>query len=337
MRNIFILFVIGFISLSGYTDEYSCVLREEFIYTEAPYPSCHASTIVETEPGILLSAWFGGTGEGKNDVGIWISRRENGSWSAPVEVASEKGAPCWNPVLFKMPDGEILLFYKAGPSPMTWSGLVKRSNDGGSEWTDAKLLPAGILGPIKNKPILLQDGTLLCGSSVESWRAWACWMETTKDAGKTWEKYGPIFFPGESHGLIQPTLFYDRDGNIRMLCRSTKKIGAICTAKSADGGKTWSPVKKTELPHPDSGIDAVRLDDGRILLIYNHTSQGRTPLNVGLSEDGGNTWRMVATLESNPGEYSYPAVIQTQDGLVHATYTWKRERIKHVVIDPSKF
>lgn len=336
-RVLFSIALIGLFSIAVDCSEGPGIVTEEFIYTEAPFPSCHASTLIETEPGVLLAAWFGGTDEGETDVGIWASRKENDVWSEPVEVASAEKVPCWNPVLFKMPSGEVILFYKAGENPRSWSGLLKRSNDGGKTWSKEELLPAGILGPIKNKPLLLENGTLVCGSSVESWNAWACWMEMTPDGGKTWSKYGPIDFPGEPYGLIQPTLFLDREGKLRMLCRSTHRIGLVCTAVSSDLGKTWPPVKATDLPHPGSGIDAVGLRDGRIVLIYNHTKRGRSPINAGLSTDGGDTWNNIITLEDEPGEYSYPAVIQTADGLVHTTYTWKRERIKHVVLDPSKF
>lgn len=326
------LFVLGNASMG---EEKSGIVKEEFIYTEAPFPSCHASTLVETEPGVLLAAWFGGKEEGAEDVGIWLSRWDGKTWSTPEEAAKAEGVPCWNPVLFKTSNDEIILFYKAGKNPQEWSGLLKRSTDGGKTWSKEELLPAGILGPIKNKPILLTDGNLVCGSSVESWKTWTCWMEITPDGGKTWSKYGPLAYPGELRGVIQPTIFLDREGNLRMLCRSTNRIGSICSALSKDGGKTWSELKSTGLPHPNSGIDAADLKDGRIVLIYNHTKNDRYPLNVGVSKDGGDTWEMKATLESEPGEYSYPAVIQTSDGLVHTTYTWKRERIKHVVLDPS--
>ena len=91
----------------------------------------------------------------------------------------------------------------------------------------------------------------------------------------------------------------------------------------------------TELPNPNSGIDAVSLKEGGHLLIHNPVSHGRTPLVVSLSPDG-KVWRQVLTLEDRPGEYSYPAIIQTRDGLVHVTYTWRRARIRHVVLDPRR-
>ncbi|MDX9754051.1 MAG: sialidase family protein [bacterium] len=334
--RVFLALCLALGAISGSSADHPAVVKAEFIYENASFPSCHASTLVEVQPGLLLAAWFGGTEEGADDVGIWLSRHENKAWSAPVEVARHDGVPCWNPVLFQKPGGETLLFYKAGPSPREWSGLLIHSMDGGKTWSQPELLPAGILGPIKNKPILLDDGSLVCGSSVESWNAWACWMEITTDWGKTWHKTGPIAFPGVARGLIQPTLYLGKDNTLHMVCRSTNTIGAVCAAHSKDGGLSWSEVTKTALPHNNSGLDAVRLASGQIALVYNHTAKGRTPLNLGLSSDDGITWSNVLTLEDQPGEYSYPAVIETSDGMIHTTYTWKRERIKHVIIDPLK-
>ena len=261
------------------------VVSAEFIFEKAPFPQCHASTIVEMKGG-LVAAWFGGTRERNPDVGIWVSRLEGGKWSAPVQVADGKQTdgkqhPCWNPVLFRPKDGPLMLFYKVGPSPSRWWGELRTSDDDGKTWSDARRLPDGILGPIKNKPVQLAGGDILCPTSTEhdGWR--------------------------------------------------------VHFERSADGGKTWGKMELTALPNPDSGIDAVTLADGRHLLVYNHTARGRSPLNVALSDDG-QTWQAAAVLESEPGEYSYPAVIQTADGLVHVTYTWKRERIKHVVLDPKK-
>lgn len=329
--------LLSIVATTGFAqDNHPAVVLEEFVYTDAPFPSCHASTIVEVEPDVLLSAFFGGTDEGNDDVGIWLCRKENGKWSEPVEVASHGGVPCWNPVLFKKPNGEIILFYKAGPSPREWSGLYKTSNDRGKTWSEETLLPAGILGPIRAKPILLDDGTLVCGSSVESWRTWACWIETTSDWGKTWNKYGPITAPNELNGIIQPTLFFDKDNNLRMLCRATRRIGKICMAISKDKGKTWSDAHPIDLPNPSAGIDVVNLNDGRLALIYNHSPNSRRLLNIAISEDGGDSWEKVLDLENQSGEYSYPAMIQGEDGLLYISYTYQRRQIKHVVLDPAK-
>jgi len=302
----------------------------EFIFEDAPFESCHASTLLETANGGLLAAWFGGTEEGHPDAAIWMSRKQKGgSWSAPREVFREEGAPAWNPVLFRAANGVVWLFYKFGPSPREWTGGYRSSTDGGRTWSAPRSLPAGLLGPVRSKPLILDDGTIVAGTSVESYQAWACWVEISRDHGYTWTRHGPIVHPEEPFGVIQPTVVPISRGRLRMFMRS-RNIGRICYADSADGGRTWSGAKETNLPNPNSGIDALRLRDGRLALIYNHTSKGRTPLSLAVSADDGVTWKQVLTLEDGPGEYSYPALIEARDGSLHMSYTWKRERIKHV-------
>jgi predicted neuraminidase len=315
---------------------------QEFIFEKAPFPSCHASTLVEADPGHIVAAWFGGADEGEPDVGIWSAHRKEGKWTPPVEVARHEGVPCWNPVLWKdKVSSDLILFYKAGPHPDVWTGFLKRSADSGESWSNAEKLPAGILGPVKNKPFQLEDGTLLCGSSVESWRAWGCWCEITKDGGRTWAKGSPINLKDNFHGLIQPTLFRSGPGSLRMLMRSRSNTGKICASTSHDEGKTWSDAVPTDLPNPDAGIDAVNLSDGRIVLVYNPTiRQGeddrRSPLSLAVSSDGGESWKKVLDLENTPGwEFSYPAVIQTSDGMIATTYTWDRKRIRFAMFDPK--
>jgi predicted neuraminidase len=311
------------------------IVSSEFIYEKAPFPQCHASTIAETKDG-LVAAWFGGTAEKNKDVGIWISHRGKEGWSEVKEVVNGKESetvryPCWNPVLFQMPAGPLVLFYKVGPSPSSWWGMRTESADGGKTWSHPTRLPDDIAGPIKNKPILLDDGRLLCGSSTED-KGWRVHMEWTKDAGKTWERTAPLC-DGKSVAAIQPTIL--RQGkSLLILCRP-RSVRTILRAESSDDDRTWSPLAPTELPSPGSGIDGVTLKNGQHLLVYNHTASGRSPLNLAASSDG-KTWQAAARLENEAGEYSYPAIIQTADGLVHITYTWKRQRVKHVVVDPEK-
>ena len=311
------------------------IVKAEFIFERAPFPSCHASTIVEAKGG-LVAAWFGGTREKSPDVGIWVSRHDKNGWSKVAEVANGiqptgERYPCWNPVLFQPTRGPLLLFYKVGPSPSEWWGMLTTSADGGTSWSKPRRLPDGILGPIKNKPVQLRDGLILSGSSTEH-GGWRVHMEYTSDLGATWRKSEPLN-DRTQFGAIQPAILVYRSGEIQILCRSRQ--GKITESWSSDNGKTWTAMKSTVLPNPSAGIDAVMLNDSRALLVYNHTEKSRSPLNVAVSVDG-KTWYATLILENQPGEYSYPAVIQTADELVHVTYTWHRERIKHVVIDPQK-
>lgn len=313
-------------------------VRSEFVFEEAPFRSCHASTIAETSGG-LVAAWFGGTEEGALDVGIWISRHDGRQWSDPVEVVNgandEKRVryPCWNPVLFQPRVGPLLLFYKVGPSPSTWWGMWMESSNSGRTWSEPKRLPNNMLGPIRNKPVELPSGTLLSGSSTED-AGWRVHMEMASATRKTWSRTAPLNGAMEM-AAIQPTILVHRSDSIQILSRT--KQGRISEAWSEDGGVTWGRMTATELPNPNSGIDAVMLRDGRSLLVYNHTRKGRGVLNVAVAKADGKRWSSALVLEDEPGsEFSYPAVIQTRDGSVHITYTWKRQRIKHVVLDPFK-
>ena len=322
----------------------NAIVKSEFIFETAPFPSCHASTIVETKSG-LVAAWFGGTAERNPDVCIYVSRNENGFWTAPVAVADGVGfttnrLPTWNPVLFQPKIGPLLLFYKVGPKPTEWWGMMMTSDDDGKSWSKPTRLPDGILGPIKNKPVQLANGDILCGSSMEN-DGWKVHFERTSDFGKTWTATSSVN-DSKAIGAIQPSILFLKDGSLEAIGRThNDKIFQIT---SADDGKTWNEMSLNDLPNPDSGTDAVTLHDGRQLLVYNHNirtgsnNKGRSPLNVAISPDGKN-WFAALVLENDsdaPSGFAYPAVIQTSDGLVHITYTWKRKRIKHVVIDPAK-
>lgn len=313
-------------------------MERAFIFEDAPFPSCHAATIAALPDGALVAAWFGGAREGYPDVSIWMAHRSPGAteWSAPRLVADVEGVPCWNPVLHQTAGGELLLFFKAGSHPQTWSGLLQRSVDGGKTWSGADLLPAGILGPIKNKPLELADGTLVCGSSVESYKAWGCWVERTSDGARSWSKHGPINVAGHLHGAIQPAVFAGHaDEAVVMLCRS-RGLGRIVRATSTDGGRTWSDLSPIDVPHNNSGIDATRAPGGRTVLVYNHTTKGRSPLNVAASDDLGLTFTASLVLEDAPGEFSYPAVVTAADGRLHIAYTWNRRRVCHVALDAGE-
>jgi len=331
-----VLIVISILINSCFAGNKSGLTLEEFIFEKAPFRECHASTIVELNNGELLASWFGGTNEKHPDVTIWLSRKKDGKWSEPIRVADgiqhdKKRYPCWNPVLFQPANGPLMLFYKVGPHPSKWWGMLMTSTDNGKTWSEPKRLPEDIYGPIKNKQLELLDGTLLCPSSTED-KGWRIHFERTGDFGKSWEFIEPVNDP-EVFEAIQPTLLIYPDGRIQALCRSRQH--RIVESWSKDGGKTWSKVEATVLPNPSAGIDGITLDDNRQLLVYNHTTEGRSKLNVAVSEDG-KKWQAALILEDQPGQYSYPAVIQTRDGLVHITYTYDLKKVKHVVIDPAK-
>lgn len=324
------------------------IVHAQFLFEKAPFRSCHASTIAETKDN-FISAYFAGTDEGNKDVGIWISikPKDSSTWSQPVEVANgvqysllptneEKRHPCWNPVLHQAENGQLLLFYKVGPTPRDWWGMLTVSNDQGKTWSQPRRLPEGILGPVRAKSFKLPDKSLLCGSSTED-KGWRVHMEITPDLGKTWSRTEALN-DGKEFPVIQPTILSYPDGKLQILCRSR---GILRQSWSTDQGKTWSPLVRSILPNPSAGIDAVTLTDGRQLLVYNHSAKNRAQLNVAISTDG-KQWQAALKLEDDitiggkKAYGAYPAAIQASDGLVHITYTWRRQKINYAVIDPGK-
>ncbi len=312
------------------------ILSSEFVYDTASFAQCHASTIVETTKGLLVS-FFGGTHERASDVCIYTARKENGQWTPPRKVADgyvndTLAYPTWNPVLFNI-GKRLYLFYKKGPSPSGWWGMSMYSLNDGETWSKPERLADGLLGPIKDKPVRLSTGTILSPSSIEyNSGLWKAHIERSTDNGLTWQKIDIV--SDDSIKIIQPTLLIHPDNSIQALFRSNQNV--IMESWSRDDGLTWSKVKPTTVLNPNSGIDAVTTKSGLFLLVNNPLKSGKTwdagrnRLDLYASNDGKN-WVKVYELENHKkGEFSYPAIIQGKDGIIHITYTFNRTKIKHV-------
>ena len=330
-------------------------MKKEFIINELPTDFCHASTVIKTPDG-LLSCWFGGTHEGKADVAIWSSRKLAGKWTAPVKLADGAEAN-WNPVLFYNEQGKLHLFYKEGQQISDWQTYIMTSSDDAKTWSEPCEMVAddvsGGRGPVRNKPITLSNGSVIAGGSIEK-GIWSAFVDVSTDGCATWKKSAPIEIAGLSYkagektaesniavseqsfygrGVIQPSLWESAAGKVHMLLRSSE--GYVYRADSADYGKTWSDAYKTEHPNNNSGLDLVKAPfDGNLYLVCNPVQANwgmRSPLSLFKSEDNGATWNKLYDLESEPGEFSYPAIIASDEGLV-ITYTWNRNNIACVEI-----
>lgn len=321
------------------------------------FAECHASTLAVLPNGDVVCAWFGGTAEGADDVNIWMSIRHEERWSPPRKIVDIPGVPTWNPVLF-MPDSSrlfaelagapeddspprLLMFYRVGKKITEWQSFVIESADGGHSWSDPKPLTDGCLGPIKNKPIVLTDGSWLAGSSVETDDEWYCQIERSTDQGATWTISQTLKLDDHPKGIIQPTIWESKPGHVHALMRS-RGVGRICRSDSTDGGRTWSKVYQTDLPNNNSGIDIAKLvpspgdpgyDSGfaPIALVHNPTTDEqwhkRSPLVISTSLDNGETWSHQMVLEDKQGEFSYPSIIPTAEG-VALCYTHNRHHIQ---------
>jgi predicted neuraminidase len=212
-------------------------------------------------------------------------------------------------------------------------------------------------GPVKNKLVVMSNGEWLAPGSVETATTWDAFVDVSADLGRHWEKFDiPIVHRSDGargdapvwaglsanalwetdidtvfawDGVIQPTLFESAPGRVHALMRSTR--GRIYRSDSADYGRNWCPAYPMPLPNNNSGIDAVRMADGLVALVFNPVEGNwgqRHPLSLAVSRDDGERWQRVLDLESEPGEFSYPAVIADGDRL-HVTYTWNRRTIAY--------
>lgn len=303
---------------------------------ERPFAQCHASTVVQAADGDIIAAWFAGTAEKDDDVGIWGARLHDKKWSEPKVLAKVNQTAHWNPALFRDKENNLYLFFKVGPEINEWQTYWMKSSDNGATWSDAvELVPGdhGGRGPVRSAPIILSDGSWLAPASTEA-RGWKSFVDRSTDGGATWERSADFEVDREMLGgknCIQPTLWESDPGHVHALLRTPHKF--IWKAESKDYGKTWAPVEKTELPNNNSGIEAVRLPDGRVLLCYNPVSGNwgaRTPLDLAISADDGKTWKTVAHIEDDPdteSEFSYPSMKLMEGGVV-LTYTWQRDRVR---------
>ncbi len=301
----------------------------DFIFAPQDRPTayCDAPTLAATADG-LAAAWHGGNAEDGSDLGIWCARFDGVSWSVPERVAGGNGEPCLEPVLVRLENGELLLFYKTG-ALQGRTAVFRRSGDDGRTWSPPQPLPNGIAGPSKNKPMALPDGSFLYPSERDG----EVVMLIAGDPTKSWKTVGPLAKP-KSWRVSQPALMRFKDRSIHAFCRSNQ--GFIVEVKSKDNGLNWTYMERTKFPNPDAPIDGIDLRDGRHLLVYNRSKSALSPLNVSIANKRGTAWKNVLRLEEGDGEFFSPAAVQTADGLVHILYIWNRTAVKHAVIDPMR-
>lgn len=301
---------------------------------------CHGSTIAELTNGDLLAAWYEGSYETATDVVIAGARRPFGApaWDAVEVLAQTPGHSEGNPVLFVTPDGILWLFYATMYGP-TWDMCRLRyrtSHDNGQTWSAAVVLREQLGWLYRNKPIVLRSGRIVLPIYDEA--NLHSLMLLSDDNGKTWRPSERIL---SNPANIHPTVVERSDGSLLCYARYfASGLGHIAIGKghiwqstSLDRGETWSAPTLTTLRNPNSGIDLLKTQSGRLVLAFNDSYDQRTPLNLALSEDDGETWPHRAIVESAPGSYAYPWLIQTQDDLIHLTYSDNYETMTHVVIN----
>ncbi len=317
----------------------------------------HCSSVVSFKNGTIFVAYFHAVNEAHHTQCIFGRKLVQGetNWSEPFLITEHKKLFRFegNPVLWIAPDTKkLFLFYVT--SWGGWSTCIlryKTSTDQGKTWSNPKKVHRHISRLSKNPPIMLENGNYLLPATIE-FRECTPLFYLSDDQGKTWrdvgarivvpEKYWP---PNKAESskfpermLDQPTVIQRKDGTIYCLMRAYRPLGKMYETLSHDGGKTWSKPKPALLPNPDGGFHMIKLQSGNIFIIYNHSSEGRNPLSVALSEDGGRTWKYRRNLceyhppENNPQEgndalgnqkenFQYPTCYQANDGVIHISWS----------------
>lgn len=336
----------------------------------------HSATITEAADGTLVAAWFGGSREGRADVDIWVARKPiDGPWAEPTVAddgvrtitgrdGQERGVEhaCWNPVLFTDPgSGRIYLWFKITgetdlPGYKNWWGAVRTSDDHGRTWSERIWLPEikneqrhavfepyayRATGPVKNRPIVMPNGDLLCASSTESPVGWRIHFERYRAGDWTGQQHGveiigPVLDaganaprgPGNAHA-IQPS-FIVLSPDMEHLAVFARESA---WSESTDGGKTWSPIERSPID-TKAGSHAMTTTNGVHLLAYN-PPPNRRPLSLARSFDGQRWEELIEDVSRNRDQADYPSMMQGADGRIHIVHSHGREHVRHVVLDPE--
>ena len=305
------------------------------------FSSCHCSVVLELDNGDLLVGYYAGSGEARPDAAWVLARRKAGADAfGPLQVVADTpGKPEGNGILFQNREGAVLVVYgtmhgklDGPPGPgvrwVTCDLRMKASGDRGASWSEVRMIEEDLGHVPRCKPIRLRSGEIIFGTEYRGGHS-RLWI--SGDEGATWEMAGPIAGERNQH----PSLIEREDGSILALLRPAGGQHCVLQSVSTDGGRTWSPAERTALTSPFAALDAVRLADGRVALAWNRNPDARNPLTLALSEDGGRTWPYVRDLLTGEGQFHYPALIQTGDGLLHLTFTNNRKTIDHMALPPE--
>jgi len=323
----------------------------------------HASCIVECPNGDLRAVWYENGEELKppyysenkdksDDVRLGGSCKSKGddTWEKPFVMSDTFGVSSNNPCMVIDQQNQLWLIHPTllGVPQWTWGSALLRykissqyDKPGVPVWDKVDILVPHVAeleseepdNPLKARlgwmsrahPLIRSDGAVVVPLANENF--YTAVMAITKDSGETWTYSKPV--PGR--GVIQPTLVEFSNGVISAFFRSGGHEHRIKRSDSEDGGITWAPLMLTDLAHPGSGIEALLLRNGHLLMIYNDKEEGRDRLAVSISTNRGQTWQWTRHLEDTPGgRFDYPSIIQSKDGALHATYSYNTNTIKYV-------
>ena len=311
-------------------------------FIPTPCVQNHASFLMPLPGGDLGCVWFGGTQEGVPDISVHFSRLAPSAtqWSPAERLSDDPARSEQNPLLFPAPDGRLWLLWTAQVAGNQDTAMVRRrlSTDGGRSWGAVETLfpeQPGFGTFIRNPIVVTEGGDWL----LPIWRctkppvgAWTGDLDTSSvmissDGGANWTEH-PV---PESTGLVHMSLVPLGGPRLVAFFRS-RWADWIYASRSEDGGRCWSAPEPTSLPNNNSSIQATRLADGGIAIVFNDSSAAdatgrrlslyddiggdevapltdrsafwgapRAPMTVAISDDEGRTWPHRRNLETGDG------------------------------------
>ncbi|CAN5461228.1 hypothetical protein BH09VER1_BH09VER1_25520 [soil metagenome] len=289
--------------------------REEVFSEARAFTKESTSSLVQVSNARFLLAWVEHESEG-----IWLGERRERVWSEPRVVAKISEAPHWNPVLVRAEDDTLRLYFKTGAERSRCQSWVMKSRDEGATWEDAVPFGESPYGAVKNKVVVCKGGAWKAPNAGGS----EAWVDVSKDKGATWQRAGGVGLEAETFAdgkEIRPALWESTAG-LQMMLASAR--GKIFQTDSADGGKTWTAVRETELPHAGGGLDVARLDDGTLALVF---CPRANRLAIALSRDNGATWPNRLELEEEGEACANPALIATRTGMAITYFLKGRQMV----------
>jgi predicted neuraminidase len=344
----------------------------QIAYLPIVFPSSHSSNLLNLSNGDLLCAYYSGRWEGKSDLAIVISRLSKGSdqWTKPEVVAQQAGIAFENPVLFEQSAGVLWLFYtsQAADAGQTKAEIFYRtSHDNGKSWSGGAVLfaKAGSFG----RQRLVVSGNewffpiyYTPRSDADHYSS----VQISTDNGNHWRECAVA----DSNGLVQPDLVEVSPRHFTLFFRS--RFADWVYVSHSENGCSWTTPRPTQIPNNNSSIQVTGLRNGHLVMTFNNiqatttrgkpTDYARFPMSVALSVDGGQTWPWVRDVDIGQDvpqekvpttmagvdvsdeqkaffqhlfDYSYPSIIETPDGIIHMSYTFRRRTIKYASFNES--
>lgn len=242
----------------------------------------------------------------------------------------------WQDVILLKPNDQFAeevktKFKKSGLSGLSWAEYAPRYETMVYEAAkEPKKRETGWMTRIQ--PTVLDNGRILLPLYSDGYNF--SLMAISDDDGLTWK----ASLPAVGRGNVQPAIIQKKDGTLIAYMRDNgDEPGRIMISTSKDNGNDWSAAEKTNTPNPGASIDAIKLNNGNFLMVYNDVEDGRYSLAVSISENEGKTWKYTKHLEKaekGKGSFAYPTTVQSKNGLVHVTYSNHVKNggtIKHVM------